>query len=467
LNDKADSIDVLVTNPVEYKAASNGVLVSETVVNDHKTARWKHRHPITAYLVAFAVTNYSAYSDEVTITGGVVVEVLNYVFPEDLAYAQASTPNVLDVIQLYSELFMPYPFKDEKYGHAQFAWGGGMEHQTMSFMVNFEHGLMAHELAHQWFGDYITCSSWHDIWLNEGFATYLDGLTHEYNLHDDGVDFNSWKLAKINSITSYPDGSVYCDDTTSVNRIFSGRLSYNKGAMVVHMIRKKMGDQDFYTALQNYLNDPELANGFAHTSDLKNHLESVCGCSFEAFFSDWVYGEGYPIYHIFFSQETSGIVNVSIEQLQTHGSVDFFEMDVPVKFYGISEDTLVFFNNTVNGETFSFDPGFTVTSAQFDPNHDVVSRNSTVLKVDTFDGENKFYVLPNPTTGKISLTFLEKIVPDKIIVFDEFGKQLLEYSDFKLSSYTFNLDVSSLQSGAYIVTCYKEGCSVSRKIIKL
>ncbi|NOZ35444.1 MAG: M1 family metallopeptidase [Chlorobi bacterium] len=116
-----------------------------------KTAHWKHRHPIAAYLIAIAVTNYSSYSDYVTLTTGENIEVLNYVYPENLTSAQNNTPNVLDVIQLYSDLFIPYPFADEKYGHAQFGWGGGMEHQTMSFMHGFSHHLMAHELAHQWF----------------------------------------------------------------------------------------------------------------------------------------------------------------------------------------------------------------------------------------------------------------------------------------------------------------------------
>ena len=113
--------------------------------------------------------------------------------------------------------------------------------------------LIAHELAHQWFGNKITCGSWKDIWLNEGFATYLSGITIE-NL--DGNDaFTTWKQQRNNSITSQPSGSVYLTDadTTSVSRIFSGRLSYNKGSMVLHMLRKKLGDASFYQALQTYL----------------------------------------------------------------------------------------------------------------------------------------------------------------------------------------------------------------------
>jgi aminopeptidase N len=466
LNDKADSIDVFITNPTGFRAASNGILVSETTLDESVTAHWKHRHPITAYLVAFAVTNYAVYSDFVTIISGDEVEVLNYVFPEDLTYSQANTPNVLDVIQLYSELFIPYPYKDEKYGHAQFVWGGGMEHQTMSFMINFGHSLMAHELAHQWFGDYITCGSWQDIWLNEGFATYLDGLTNEHNLNDDGVNFNSWKLTKINQITQYPSGSVFCYDTTDVNRIFNGRLSYSKGALVLHMIRKKIGDDHFFTALQNYLNDPELANGHALTSDFRYHLENVSGIPMTEFFNDWIYGEGYPIYNIFFTQNSQMQVDVTINQSQSHTSVGFFEMDVPVIFYGVSEDTLIVFNNVESGENFNFSLDFQVTSAKFDPYHDVISRNSSVLEIDTFDDRNRFYILPNPASDRITVTFLEKILPEKVIISDNFGKQVLEFDQYKNSLYSFEFNISDLPIGMYIITFYKEGESVSKKFIK-
>jgi len=466
LNDKIDSIDVFVTNPDVYKAASNGLLVSETVSGGMKTAHWKHRHPIAAYLIAIAVTNYTSYSDFVTLTTGENVEVLNYVFPENFSYAQSSTPNVLDVIQLYSDLFIPYPFADEKYGHAEFGWGGGMEHQTMSFMAGFSHGLMAHELAHQWFGDYVTCGSWHDIWLNEGFATYLDGLTHEHNLNDDGVSFNDWKQDNINSIVSQPDGSVYVDDTTNVWRIFSSRLSYDKGAMVLHMLRKYIGDEAFFNGIKNYLNDPAIANGYARTSDLQYNLEQTFGSSLQEFLNDWYYGEGFPIYDIYYSQSENKILTVMINQTQSHNSVDFFNMKVPVKFEGIDKDTLIWFDNNVNGEQFTEDLDFNVTAAVFDPFHDIVSTGSVVLKIDTFDKAEKVFVLPNPARNKITVIFLEKILPDKIVIYNNIGKALKSFQKKNHSSYKFEFDISDLPVGIYYVSFYEEGKCITKKFVK-
>ena len=153
------------------------------------------------------------------------------------------------------------------------AWGGGMEHTTMSFMGSWSRGLIAHELAHQWFGNKITCGSWEDIWLNEGFATYLDGLVYE---NFDGQDvFSQWRKAVVNSVTSSPSGSTFVTDTTSVSRIFNSRLSYRKGAMILHMLRYKIGDDNFFQGVKNYLADPTLAYSYAKTEDLQRHLEAT------------------------------------------------------------------------------------------------------------------------------------------------------------------------------------------------
>lgn len=121
---------------------------------------WKLRYSIASYLIAIALTDYQSYSNYVRLKNGDSIEILNYVYPETLEQVKQETPQAIELIELYNKLVGIYPFANEKYGHAQFGWGGGMEHQTMSFMNNFSFGLVAHELAHQWFGDYITLASW-------------------------------------------------------------------------------------------------------------------------------------------------------------------------------------------------------------------------------------------------------------------------------------------------------------------
>ncbi|MCB0554291.1 MAG: hypothetical protein KDD02_12125, partial [Phaeodactylibacter sp.] len=144
LVDKIDSIDVYVRTPAAYRAASNGVLVSEVLNGDKKEYHWQHRHPIAAYLVAIAVTDYAVFSEYVPVENGNPIEVLNYVYPESLNSWQNAIHSTVESMTLYNQLFGLYPFANEKYGHAQFGWGGGMEHQTMTFMGGNSHSLQAH-----------------------------------------------------------------------------------------------------------------------------------------------------------------------------------------------------------------------------------------------------------------------------------------------------------------------------------
>src|SRR5690606_18398292 len=310
---------------------SNGLQTSVVTNGANKTTVWQHSYPIPAYLVAIAVTNYSVF----TQTAGTAPNefpIINYYYPENFA-AVPQLAQTLPIMDLFESLFDTYPFANEKYGHAQCGFGGGMEHTTISFIGSFGRNLIAHETGHQWFGDKVTCGTWNDIWLNEGFATYLSGLVVE---HLDGPEeFVDWKNGLINNITSQPGGSLYVPESqlNNVGRIFSSRLSYNKGAMVVEMLRWKLGDENFYQGLRNYLNDPALAYDFAVTADLQSHLEAVSGIDLDELFADWIYGERYPTYHIT-AQNVGQQVQFTFDQVQSHPSVSFFEMPLPVRVFG-------------------------------------------------------------------------------------------------------------------------------------
>jgi len=464
LNDKIDSIDVIVTCPNGNRAASNGVLVNETHGTVNSTYHWRHRHPIANYLVAIAVTNYAVYSDFASITSG-MVEVLNYVYPEDSSYAVVSTPKVVQSIQLYSQLFIDYPFANEKYGHAEFGWGGGMEHQTMSFMGGFSHSLMAHELAHQWFGDMVTCGSWTDIWLNEGFATYLTGLTYEHT--PNSPYWNLWKHNTINSITSDPDGSVYCDDTTSVGRIFSSRLSYSKGAYVLHMLRWTVGDLAFYAGVQNYLQDASLSYGFARTDDLKQHIETTSGMNLTEYFADWYYGEGFPTYNVIFNQTTDTAMSVRLDQTSSNSSVSFFEMPVPIKVtFDDGTDSVFVLNHTSSGQIFNISSPKNIQNAEFDPDLHIaclfnVSSNVGMQKV---ENEGHFYVYPNPVIDKVFISANNEKM-SQIEVMDMQGRVLktIRVAD---NMKQVSIDMTHYASGNYLLRISGEKSNYIQKIVK-
>ncbi len=465
LNDKVDSIDVYVRTPEAYRVASNGVLTSETIVGADKIYHWRHRYPIPAYLVAIAVTNYAVYSDYVPVDGAEPIEVLNYVFPESLASAQNQTPQIIEIMELFNDLFGLYPFADEKYGHAQFGWGGGMEHQTMSFMVNFSYGLMAHELAHQWFGDKVTCSSWEDIWLNEGFATYLTGLTNEYLGSEQ--EWTNWKQGRINSIVSQPDGSVWVDDTTSVGRIFSGRLSYNKGSMLLHMLRWKIGDEDFFQGIRNYHNDPDHAFAYAYTSDLQDALEGQSGQDLDEFFDDWFYGEGYPSYNVKWAPTESGI-RILLEQTTSDPSVDFYEMPVPIRVFGESQQMDLRLDHEFSGQFFDVELPFQPESIEFDPELWLVSTNNVIEEVTTGLSdplqETEVQVFPNPVKHLLEVQLLNGAQAiDYIDVFDVNGRLLFSTN---VEASTTTLDFSGQAQGMYVIKIYAGNQQYIRNIIK-
>lgn len=462
LNDKIESIDIYITAPSEYVSVANGLEQSQVNNgNGTKTTHFHHGFPIPAYLVAIAVTNYTVFTQEAG-TAPNTFPIVNYVYPENLAEAQSGLGATPAYIAIFEQLFEPYPFHEEKYGHAQWNVGGGMEHTTVSFVSSFGRELIAHELAHQWFGDKVTCGSWKDIWLNEGFATYLSGLVIE---HQDGnPNYRNWKASRIQSITSQPGGSVYLSDadTLNVNRIFSSRLSYNKGAMVVNMLRIKLGDTNFYQGMRNYLADPELAFGYAHTDDLRSHLEAASGMDLDEFFSDWIYNEGFPSYHIEVGYESSGQVKLTVTQTQSHPSVDYFEMPITVRLQGAAgEQYDMVLDNTFNGQEFVLPIWFQATEVIFDPEKNIISdSNTTALGTGQFNLLGAVNLFPNPTSGQLSLQLPDGVTLEKATFHNLLGQTVLE------TAAVTSWDVSKLSTGVHFLTLVTNEGTAQLKFIK-
>jgi aminopeptidase N len=461
LNDKIDSIDVYITAPSQYVSVANGVEPEAPVVTgSNKTTHFQHNYPIPAYLVAIAVTNYQVYNQTAGIEPN-TFPIVNYIYPESYSAAVVSLAQTPVIMDLFENLFEPYPFSAEKYGHAQCGFGGGMEHTTVSFMGNFSRGLIAHELAHQWFGDKITCGTWKDIWLNEGFATYLSAITIE-NL--DGLDaFITQKTSMIDFITSSPIGNVYLTDVqaTSVGRIFSSRLSYNKAAMVLEMLRFKMGDDDFFQAIRNYLADPNLAFKYAVTTDLITHLEAVYGQDLTEFFNDWIYNQGYPSYTITAQNWGEGQAKFVINQTQSDASVSYFEMPVPVRVYGASgQQADLVLNNTFNGEEIIAAVPFTITSVVFDPEKHIISKNnSATLGNEDFDMVDAIVIYPNPSTDIVQIQMPTSLVLEKAPITNSLGQKIAEHNSLDFS-------VSYLSSGVHYLQIETSEGTYHKKFIK-
>lgn len=460
LVDKIDSVDIYITAPSNYVSVTNGVEQGQNITGGQTTTHFSHNHPIPAYLIAIAVTNYQVFT-QTAGTAPNTFPVVNYLYPENFAAKQNLLAQTLPIMDLFENLFQTYPYADEKYGHAEFGWGGGMEHTTVSFMGSFDRNLIAHELAHQWFGNKVTCGTWQDIWLNEGFATYLSGLVFE-NL--DGPEaFVTWKNQRNNSITSQPNGAVYLNETeaTSVPRIFSGRLSYNKGAMVLEMLRWKMGDTAFFLALNNYLNDSSLAFNYAITAQLKTHLEAAHGASLTEFFNDWVYGEGYPSYDLDVSMINANEVKIKVNQSQSNAGVSFFEMPLEIRLF--SSDPSVFTDviveHTTNGQEFILPVNFEVTQALFDPNTHIISAfNNLTLGSESFTNA-KVKLYPNPVETILNLELSELEQLNEVKIYNSLGA-LIQTSSESI------LNVSALESGYYLISIATNKGRVLKNFIK-
>ncbi|WP_312764006.1 M1 family aminopeptidase [Epilithonimonas sp.] len=463
MNDKIEKLDIKISTPAQYTVGSNGKLMSETILgNGKKLTYWQTNYPIPAYLFALGISNYTKLNSTITTTNS-SFPFLNYVYP---SWATADTQSKLDwtaiSMQTFEDHFGFYPYRNEKYGHMQFNWGGGMEHATMTSMGYYGLDLIAHELAHQWFGDKLTCGTWNDIWLNEGFATMGEYMVYEKLLMSP-AQFQSYLQNEMNDITSAPDGSVYIPNSDlNSGRIFNARLTYTKGGYVLRMIKWILGDDQFYAMLKAYQSNPAFEYNYVKTNDFRDFLSSYTGRDFTDFFNDWIYGEGYPTYQIKWNQNpTSKKLTFQVGQTRSSSTVSFFELPLPIKVSGSGGQTAYFvLDHTSNNQYFTQDVNFDVTNVTFNYDKQIITKGSTVTKdnnlsVNNFQQKN-ISVYPNPAKSFVIISGLQKSTDYEIFSID--GKIIKK----GISNPDSEINISTLAKGTYVLKFNNQ----SVKIIK-
>jgi aminopeptidase N len=454
--DKADSADIIITVPDSLITVSNGGL-KEIINNDDGTATyyWAERYPITSYLISLAITNYYYWEDTYVGLDGTEMPVGYWVYPEDTASANRILPITPQMIEFFASIWGEYPFILEKYGQAQFPWGGGMEHQTCTSLGSFSEMLICHELAHQWWGDMVTCANWHHIWLNEGFARYSEALWSEHNY---GYENLKDYMNMLNRPDYWNGESVYIQDTTSVNAIFD-RIVYDKGAWILHMLRKIVGEDKFWDIFIAYRNTCYMS--IATTEDFKNVCEEVTNMDLDWFFNQWVYGISQPHYYISWCRtEISKKVwqiDVSISQIQTTPTL--FSMPIDLKIKTEDGDTIFTIWDSLQTQ------GFTLICNSY-PESLILDPDSWVLKTATYsmvDPDLGYipndYILfkPHPNPFNSSTYFSFFILHDdfyKISVYDILGREIdIIRSDKMRAGYYQDMEWKplSVSSGVYII----------------
>jgi aminopeptidase N len=377
-DDKADSFKIAIEVDTLFYVGSNGTLDSTvgTSSNTH-TFYYTEHYPMTTYLFSVAISPYTVWHDWYYYNAGKdSMLITNAVYPSLYSYSLPRYGITPQAIALLAQSYGQYPFITEKYGHSNFQWNGGMEHQTMTSMVGssfgFSEPVVVHELSHQWWGDMITCQSWGHIWLNEGFASYSEAV---YYLNRDGWSaYHNYMMGM-----AYPGGgTIYIYDTTNVGIIF-GSIVYDKGAWVLHMLRRIVGEQGFAAILQAYYNSP-YKFGSATTEDFRDLAEAVTGKDLHAFFQDWIYGTYRPNYvYDWLTEPASGggyNTYVVVQQMQT-SDPQVFHMPVDFSFdYTTGPADTITLNVDARKKLFKFHTPASVTNIQLDPDNWVLKYSS-------------------------------------------------------------------------------------------
>jgi len=361
VNDDKATAELWFTVPDDLVVASNGLLVGVDNLGDgRKRHRWETNYPIAPYLISLAAAHYSVETGTYTYNGKSMPLVL-YWAPSSLL------EDLQDMLDVFGQRYGLYPFIEEKYGiYRIYGYAGGMEHQTITAQSTFGEVLTAHELAHQWWGDMITCATWHDVWLNEGFATYSEAIWAE------GKPDGGWEAYQQRMASNRPsrvDDSVYCYDTSDVGRIFSGDFSYRKGAWVLHMLRHVVGDASFFEILAAYRATFEY--GSAATDDLQTIAEGAYAEDLDWFFDTWVYDVGAPAYEYAWRRETVGgcnYVELYVRQVQ-QPDYPIFPMPIDIITASGDEETTYVVWNDEPAEHLLFATDGPIDGLAFDPDH--------------------------------------------------------------------------------------------------
>jgi aminopeptidase N len=450
------------------KLGSNGHLADSTLSGDTLTYHWVSNHPVATYLVVMSSrVNYNLN----------IIYRINPANPSDslpirFYFNPGENPEAIqaimpDMTDWFSENFCEHPFDKNGFAtlNSDFSWGG-MENQSLTSLCPgcWEEGLVAHEFAHQWFGDMITCATWADIWLNEGFATWSEPFWYEhvygYDAYKTEINNNANYYLSANPgwAISNPDWAV---NTPSANVLFNYAITYTKGACVLHQLRYVLGDSLFFEVLNAYATDPDIQYKSATIPDFIAVVNEVTGEDYNWYFDQWIYQPNHPLYKNSYNFENLGNnqwkVNFFTQQIQTNAG--FFKMPIEIEVrFADGSDTTFRFMNDENGQSFYWMVQKQPVMVFFDAKKQIVLKGaSTIVGVpdpSLIPQDNvTFECFPNPVTETATLSFyLPGAAQTELTLHDPAGRIVMRVAEGYLGAgnHEFTLNGRLLNQGIYI-----------------
>jgi len=372
---------VEMTAPRSVLALSNGKLLKKTEQDTVATWHWREARPMSTYLMALTVGDLVYFNDQVVSLDGDAIDLNFYARPEHEAMAKKDWRRTGEMISFFEEKFGPYPF--DSYGMVEVPMRGAMEHQTLTSFSTYlitgsgeYENIVAHELGHQWWGDWVTPADWRDIWLNEGFATYCEALWQEHLHGAQGLRTTMEHFAAEYFQEADRLGAFSLYDPT----FLWGATVYEKGAWILHMLRFLLGDSSFFNVLQTYGRRYGVKN--ATTLDFAQVVAELSGRDLDWFFLQWVYRPEIPEWSATWKCETRGPriyeLQLTIEQRQRAGLLKA-PVEVEIRLRNRALRDTVWVERSAETFVYSFaEPPVTVA---VDPDHWLLKKMTVIGQV--------------------------------------------------------------------------------------
>jgi aminopeptidase N len=479
-SDKA-LVDMTVKVPLAARCGSNGALVDSIINGDTLTYHWSSAQPVATYLtVLTACMNYNLdieYWHKLSNPDDSIPLRFYYTGTRPV-YIESILP---DMTTYYSQNFIEHPFQKNGFAslNGDFVWGG-MENQTLTSLCPYcwYESIISHEFSHQWFGDMITCGTWADIWLNEGFATWTEAFWIEKTggypgyISDIQSDASDYIAHNPGWAISVPDWAI---NTPSVDTLFNLYITYDKAASALHQVRYLLGDSLFFQTLKAYCADTNLQFKSAITADFNAKVNEVSGANYDWYFTDWIYQPNHPIYQNRYSIDSAanGRWNITFQASQVQTNPAFFRMMLNFSvMFADSTDTIFRAMNDVNNQIFTWTFNKKPIQFNFDPNDEIVLKQATtflgVSQPEALEGFHLYQNIPNPTSNTTKIVYeLKKDSHIHLDIMDISGKIIASPLDENVvqGKHWVDIDCSLFAPGTYFYTLQAGDYKQTRKMI--